>query len=357
MLQDIYQTAKILIVDDQPSNILVLEQMLAQWGYLHVKSTTDPHEVLPLVVEQQPHALLLDLMMPGLDGFGVMRQVRAVIPPRRRLAIIVLTADISQETKRKALVSGAQDFLAKPFDAIELSLRLQSQLEINFLHDRLRLQNQVLEERVAERTRQLARSEHETAICLGLAGEYRDDETGHHTQRVGSIAALLVEQSGLWGNVHTRLLSLIKQAAPLHDVGKIGIPDAILLKPGPLTAEEMRVMKMHCRIGHGILSRHNTPLLQLAATIALTHHERWDGSGYPAGLAGEAIPIEGRIVAIADVFDALTYDRPYKRAWPVEDAIHEIQSQAGRQFDPFLVEVFNQSLELILQVRAESLLW
>lgn len=349
-MQDIFQHARILVVDDEPSNVLLLEQMLEDWGYYHVITTTNPHEALSLYGNFDPHVVLLDLMMPELDGFAIMQQLRTLAPLEKRSSVLVLTADTSLETKRRALETGAQDFVTKPFDETEVSLRLRNLLEVIFLHQQLRHQNQELEVRVAERSEQLALSEHETAVCLGIAGEFRDDDTGRHTQRVGATATVLARESGLFdGGLH-----LILQAAPLHDVGKIGIPDSILLKPGQLTAEEFEIMKAHCVIGQGILSRHHTPLLQLAANIALSHHERFDGSGYPRGLAGEQIPLEGRIVTIVDVFDALTHVRPYKDAWPVERAVAEIQAQAGRQFDPYLVDVFTRSLNQILLSRQEA---
>ncbi len=349
MQSEIYQSARILIVDDEAANVLLLEHMLEEWGYANVKSTTDSYQALPMCLEMSPHIILLDLMMPGMDGFAVMEQLQASAKEHLNPAVLVLTADATIETKRRALSSGASDFLNKPFDAVELSLRLGHLLEINFLRDRLYHQNHILEERVVERTQQLAESEHETAACLGIAGDYRDDDTGRHTQRVGAAAAVLAQKGGLGDKKSTLML----QAAPLHDVGKIGIPDSILLKPGRLTSDEFRIMQTHCVIGQSILARHRTPLLQMAASIAISHHERWDGSGYPHGLSGENIPIEGRIVTIADVFDALTHDRPYKTAWPIEQAVNEIQAQAGRQFDPGLVETFSQNLEIILQVRQE----
>jgi putative two-component system response regulator len=193
-----------------------------------------------------------------------------------------------------------------------------------------------LDDRVQERTRQLAQAELDTVECLARAAEYRDDDTGQHAQRVGHTAAMLARRLGL----EEQRVQLIRRAAPLHDVGKIGIPDAILLKSGKLTPEEFTVMKTHATIGFEIMTRHHTPLLQLAASLAHTHHERWDGTGYPQGLAGEAIPLEGLLVAVADVFDALTHRRPYKEAWPVGDAVEEICRQGGRQFAPEVVAAF-----------------
>jgi putative two-component system response regulator len=335
---------KILIVDDEPANVRLLEMVLEEGGYNNVDTTTDPFKALSLFSQHSPDIVLLDLMMPGLSGYEVMAQIQPLVSPNDFLPIVVLTADTTAASRRRALEAGASDFLTKPFDAVELALRLQHLLARRLLHQHTLHQNEVLEQKVQQRTLLLARSEHETAECLALAGEFRDDDTGQHTRRVGVTAALLAGYLGLSNEYRELLL----QAAALHDVGKIGIPDAILLKPGKLTSEEFEMIKTHCEKGHSILSRHHTSLLQLAATIALTHHERWDRRGYPSGTAGEEIPIEGRIVAIADVFDALTHERPYKPAWAIEDAVAEIQTQSGRQFDPRVVEAFVTHLPEIL---------
>jgi putative two-component system response regulator len=335
---EIFQETKFLIVDDEPANVAVLENMLEQWNCLEVRTTTDSRQVEQIYIEYQPDIILLDLMMPYFDGFDVMERLKLLIPPGDYLPILVLTADPSAQIKRKALACGAKDFLTKPFDAMELFLRMMNLLETRYLHVELLSQNQRLEKRVQERTQELAQAEIETVSCMALAAEYRDDDTGRHTQRVGLTASLVARQMGQ----DEAQVDLIWRAGPLHDVGKIGIADQILRKPGSLTSEEFAVMKTHSKIGSEILSGHHTPLLQLASRIALTHHERWSGGGYPQGLEGEAIPLEGRIVAVADVFDALTHERPYKKAWPVEEAVAEIASQSGRQFDPAVVEAFLQ---------------
>lgn len=344
MLNTSLQQARILIVDDEKANVRLLEVILQQAGYTDVHTTDDARQALPLFCSIQPDIVLLDLSMPHLDGFAVMAQLQPEMNGSP-IPILVLTADSTSASKHKALHEGASDFLTKPLDKIEVLLRLNNLLESRF-------HNVLLEEKVRERTRdlekaqleivarmtQLDEAQTEMLSRLAQAAEYRDDETGHHTHRVGHIAALVAGQMGL----SAYQVDLIRRAAPLHDVGKIGIPDSILLKPGALTDEEFDTMKTHTTIGMTLLRDGNSALMRLAKQIALCHHERWDGSGYPHGLKGEAIPRGGRIVSIADVFDALTHERPYKKAWPVREALIEIESQSGRQFDPRVVEAFLQ---------------
>jgi putative two-component system response regulator len=349
--------ARIVVVDDEPANVLLLERVLQQAGYENVGSTTDPRTVADLCRQQPPDIILLDLMMPHLDGFTVMQWLRDNIEPGKYLPILILTADASAKTKRRALSSGANDFLIKPLDHTEVLLRVSNLLETRSLYCELADRNVHLEERVAKRTqelqitntqllhsnekleaskRELEQSQMEVLERLARAAEFRDDDTGQHTQRVGETASLIAQKLGL----NTLLIEHIHRAAPLHDVGKIGISDTILLKPGKLTPEEFDTMKTHTIIGGELLTKGQSPFMRMAHTIALTHHERWDGAGYPCGLAAESIPIEGRIVAVADVYDALTHDRPYKKAWPIEEALAEIKNQSGRQFDPAVVEAF-----------------
>jgi putative two-component system response regulator len=256
----------------------------------------------------------------------------------RGVPFLVLTADATEETKRRALSVGARDFLTKPLDQIELLLRVRNLLQVQQLQGRLREQNESLEDEVFERTRDLEQARLEMLDRLALAAEYRDDDTQEHAWRIARSCALLASRLGL----PDRGVELIRRAAPLHDIGKIGIPDAILLKPGKLTDLEFERIKTHTTIGAEILSGSRSPLLRLAERIALTHHERWDGLGYPRGLSGDEIPLAGRIVAVADAFDALTHERPYKEAWPLEKAVREILAQAGRQFDPGVVDAFSR---------------
>ena len=334
--------ARILIVDDQPANVRLLEKLLSRAGYTNMVSTTDPREAESLFVTRAPDIVVLDLNMPYLDGFAVMDRLRPHIPDQTYLPILVLTADASSETKKRALSAGAMDFLTKPFDHVEVELRLRHLLDARFLHLQLRNQNTILEDKVRERTHDLEEAQHETLHRLALAAEYRDDDTGQHIQRVARISSLIAAEMGL--DPHE--VETIGLAAPLHDVGKIGVPDSILLKPGPLTPEEISVMRQHTIIGSKILSGSRSLVLQTAETIALTHHERWDGGGY-AGMVGSAIPLAGRIVAVADVWDALTHDRPYKKAWEHGTAHREMVAQSGAQFDPMVIEAFARIVDTL----------
>jgi putative two-component system response regulator len=328
--------APILIVDDQPDIVQLLATILTLDGYRAVHTTTDPTRAHDLVLTLRPHAVLLDLSMPQLDGFAVMAQLRETLPPNQFLPILVLTADDSIATRRRALAGGATDFLTKPFDQIEVRLRVGNLLRTQALHLALLDQTETLEQQVRERTAELEQARLETLSSLALAAEYRDDATGQHTRRVADLSARIASALGLPADAIARL----QRAAPLHDVGKIGIPDGILLKPARLTVDERETMKNHTLIGAELLSVGRSGTLQLARQIALTHHERWDGYGYPAGLSGPDIPIEGRIVALADTWDALIHERPYKPAWPAEEALAEIAQLRGSQFDPVVVDAF-----------------
>src|SRR3989304_5604399 len=306
MLDDQLKDASILVVAGEGSNVLLLKRLLQQAGYTNVRSTTDPREAVPLYNAAPPDLILLDLHMPYIDGFAVMELLAPQIAAGTYLPILVLTADITPEAKRRALAIGAKDFLNKPFDHTEVLLRIRNLLETRHLHRQLQDQNRLLEEKVRERTLELEEARIEILERLAIAAEYRDDATGQHTRRVGQAAALLARAIGL----PETQVELIRRAAPLHDIGKIGIPDGILLKPGPLTAEEFEILKAHTSTGARILSGGRVPPLPCAEEIALTHHERWDGTGYPWGLRGEQIPLSGRIVAVAEAFDALTRDGP-----------------------------------------------
>lgn len=328
--------AKILIVDDQPTNIMLLEHVLARAGFANVHSTTDPVKVESLFHALAPDIVLLDLHMPVMDGFAVLRLLRPLIGEGSFLPILMLTADDSPGVRKEALHLGANDFLTKPLDASEVVLRIDNLLKTRYFYLQMQEQNLSLERRVAERTAELEQAKLEILHLLARTSEYRDDETGQHTQRVGRIARNIALSLGL----PRHEVELIEQATPLHDIGKIGIADEILLKPGRFTPDEFEQMKRHTEIGARILETSLFPVLQVAGEIALTHHEKWNGGGYPRGLSGDRIPLSGRIVAIADFYDALTHERPYKKAWSHEEAIAEIVAQRGVHFDPAVVDAF-----------------
>jgi len=334
-MSDLQRNARLLIVDDDPANVRMLTRTLERAGYHHIGSTTDPREARALYIHTRPDLILLDLHMPHLDGFEVMEQLSQVAEATY-LPIVMLTADLDPEARQRALAMGAKDFVNKPFDPVEVLLRINTLLETRFLYLRIQSQNHLLEAKVRERTRALEDAQIEIIERLAMAAEFRDDNTGQHTQRVGQTSALVAQQLG-WGD---SMVNLIRRAAPLHDIGKIGVPDQILLKPGRLTPEEFEIVKAHTVVGARILSGSRFPLLQMAEQIALAHHEHWDGEGYTSGLKQDAIPLPGRIVAIADVFDALMQQRPYKPAWPLDEAIAEIERQRGRQFDPQVADAF-----------------
>lgn len=327
--------SRILIVDDEPVNLKLLDKMLRAEGYTNLVSVADSRLVREAYCAEPTDLILLDINMPHLDGYQVMAQLRELgdplLPP-----ILVLTAQAGKEFMMRALSEGARDFLSKPFNRYELLARVRNLLDA---HLALRLtfdQKGLLEELVRERTSELLQSRLEIVQRLGRASEYRDNETGRHILRMSHSAALLARQIG-WS---TEKCDLMLYASPMHDLGKIGISDTILLKPGRLTPEERTIVETHTLIGADILGRSNNELLETARIIALTHHEKWDGSGYPGKLAGDAIPLEGRIAAITDVFDALTSVRPYKAAWTIDAAVEEIRKQSELHFDPQLVKHF-----------------
>ena len=334
MMSRTFRNARILMVDDEEANLDILRRTLSRAGFWRLESTMDSREAASLYVRHRPDLILLDLHMPHMDGLQVLDTLRE-IAEATYLPILILSGDLTPEARRDALSRGAKDFVNKPFQPDELLLRIKTLLETRFLYLEIQSQNQVLEAKVRERTRELVEAQIEIIERLAIAAEFRDDNTGQHTQRVGQMSALLARQLGL----PDAQVSLIARAAPLHDVGKIGVPDTILLKIGKLTPAEFALVKQHTVIGARILSGGKFPLLRLAEDIAYSHHERWDGDGY-AGLRKTDIPLAGRIVAVADVFDALTQQRPYKPAWPVGEAIAEIERQRERQFDPGVVEAF-----------------
>jgi putative two-component system response regulator len=340
--------ATILIVDDEPPNLALLERVLQDAGYRRVVGTTDPREALTLFTARRPDLVLLDLHMPVLDGFGVLRALEATQTEDSFLPVLVLTADVTVATKHRALQSGATDFLTKPFDVTEVVLRIGNLLATRRLHLEFVDRTQALATEVSQRTEDVAAAQLETAQRLTIAAETRDDETGEHIERVGILSAALARRLEL----PEPLVHEIGLAARLHDVGKIGVPDSVLLKPGPLTHEEFEVMRSHTVIGRGILAQSTSPVLRMAADVALAHHERWDGGGYPNGLAAEAIPLAARIVGVADAFDAMTNARRYRPARPVEAAVAEIERERARHFDPDVAAVLPSAIDLVTSARS-----
>ncbi len=359
---------RILLVDDEPINIKVVRKYLTAAGYTDFCSTCNAAEVLPLIIRSEPDLVLLDIVMPNFNGLELLEAIRAD-HQLAHIPIVMLTALEDRETKCRALSLGATDFLAKPVDPSELVSRVRNVLLAKAHHDNLRHHAADLERLVQQRTAQLEASRQNIIHCLARAAEFRDDDTGRHIVRVGRYAALIASQLG-WDPARVEMLEL---AAQLHDVGKIGVPDAILAKPGKLTPEEFEIIQRHCTIsmqifeslsepersslrkhaelGERLLSGCGSPVLDMAARIALTHHERWDGTGYPIGLAGEDIPLEGRITAVADVFDALSTKRSYKPAFPRKKCFSILEEGRGTHFDPQVLQAFFAASEQIVQVQ------
>ena len=316
---------RLLLVDDEPTNLQVLRHVL-QDDY-RLLFATDGARALQIAQQQKPQLILLDVMMPGMDGYAVCAALKAQ-RDTAGIPVIFVTAltDTAEETR--GFDAGAVDYITKPISAPVVRARVRTHLSL-------------------VRTEELRETRLQIVQRLGRAAEFKDNETGMHVIRMSHFAqvlALALGYSAAWADD-------LLNAAPMHDVGKIGIPDAILQKPGKLTAEEWDVMRGHPAIGADIIGEHPSGVLHLARTVALYHHEKWDGSGYPHGLAGEAIPAEARIVALADVFDALTARRPYKEPWPVEDTVAHLRAQAGLHFDPVMVEVFIAQLPTLLDIK------
>jgi len=325
---------RILVVDNHEPTVEMMEAMLRGVGYGDVASTTDPRRVLSLLAEFKADAVLLDLHMPGLDGIDVLRQILERVPDGDFLPVILFSGDISAEARDSAIAAGAADFMVKPISRTELALRLRTLLRLRELTARL-------EHEVRERVRELREADLDLANRLAAVSEYRDYPDGRHVQRVGRIAALIAQALGRSDDE----IALIRYAAPLHDLGKVAVPESILLKPGALTQDEADVVKVHTTTGARMLAGSRSPILQLAEEIALYHHENWDGTGYSRDVSGNDIPLSGRIVAVADVFDALTHPRPYKQSWTTDEAVTWMESMRGRKFDPNVLD----ALLLLLQ--------
>ena len=336
-------SSKIMVVDDDENMLLLCDAALRAEGYAHVVTTPDPRGVLAHFVEEDPDILILDVMMPHLDGFQLLGLLQESTHKELSLPVLMTSAVVTPSRQRIALERGAVELLGKPFQMTEFLLRVRNLLKVRAAYRELEERNRVLFDALLESSDELVdyrlelkETQLEVISRLARAGEQRDDDTGTHTQRVAVTSALIAREMSL----SEEKVDVIGKAAPLHDVGKIGVSDSILLKPGKLSPEEFQIMQRHCCLGAELLSGGRSEILQVAETIARSHHEKWNGRGYPQALAGTEIPLEGRIVAIADVFDALTHERPYKHAWTVQEATAEIRRQSGQQFDPQIVECF-----------------
>jgi len=340
--------AHILVVDDNPENVRLVERFLGFAGYTNVQLVTHSGSVMEIVEKNCPDLILLDLNMPTPNGYEILESLRESSSPGRYVPVLVFTADGTPEARKRALAVGASDFLTKPGDATEIMLRVRNFLHARKMHVELQKHSAELEEKVQGRTVELSMARREALESLASAAELRDDDTGQHTKRVGDLSAAIARNLGLPDDY----VEAIRLAAPLHDVGKIALPDSILLKPSKLNSAEMEEMRRHTLMGSMVFGDAESPLMELARDIALNHHERWDGKGYPNGILGEAIPLGARIVSVADVYDALVNVRPYKPAWPQADALAEIEAQAGKQFDPSIVASFIDLMRTDQQQRA-----
>ena len=368
--QEALRTAKILIVDDESLVIRVVRRFLSADGYDNFVTLTDPREAFEAIDRENPDVVLLDIMMPHITGLDLLK-VRQRTASFQHIPFIILSANSENQIKREALQLGATDFLSKPVDPNDLTLRVRNALTVKRHHDHLANYAVELEKQVRERTQQIEKSREQIIHCLARAAEYRDNETGEHVIRVGKYCSVVADQLG-FGKEYCREIEL---AAQLHDVGKIGIPDSILLNPGKLSSEEFEVMKLHCGLGMEIMEplaqnesdrvrKHtdmggfimdgvDSPMLELAASIARTHHEKWDGTGYPFQLKGDEIPIEGRICCVADVYDALCSERPYKPKFPIKKCLEIMLSERGTRFDPIVLDAFFERINDIEQIRKD----
>lgn len=364
------KTAKIMIVDDEPINIKVVQKYLQGHGYTNFRTTSDSTSAVGMVGSERPDIILLDIMMPEVSGIEILQQVRET-PELQHIPVVILTAVGDARIKQKALELGATDFLTKPVDPSELVLRVGNALVVKAHYDHLEDYSVQLERQVRARTAELMASRRGLVQTLARAAEYRDNETAHHIMRVGRYVGIIAREL----DIPDEIAELLEEASLLHDVGKFGIPDAILLKPAKLTDDEYETMRQHCAFGRRIIQqspdsaweRYGTRsqldliepgnatawLIPVAATIAQTHHEHWDGGGYPLGLTGEEIPIEGRITAVADVFDALSSKRPYKAPYSREKCIEILQRGRGTHFDPSVLDAFLRRSNDVMQVQVD----
>ncbi len=329
---------KVAIIDDVQMNVVLLKALVQKLPDVEPVCFTDPQMALDWCLANDPDLVVVDFLMPGINGTELTQKFRAHYP---ETPVLMVTANHEMSLRHQALELGVTDFLNKPIDHIEFLARAKNLLALSKSHKHLA-------QAVRKATAKLVEQERETIFCLARAAEYRDPATGAHILRMALYAKHIAKALGL----SQAQQDLLLQTSPMHDIGKVATPDMILLKPGKLTTEEFAVMKLHASIGFEILSANSSPMLQVAAEIAYTHHEKWDGNGYPRGLKGDNIPLFGRIVAIADVFDALTSVRPYKQAWSVKDASDLLHTSAGNHFDPACVDAFFTDFDEILTIKS-----
>lgn len=345
------EDVKILVIDDNLLNLELVEELLKSADFKEIVCLSNPLQVKNTVKDASFDLVLLDINMPVFDGFAVLsllfQELENQCPP-----VLMVTAQGDTENRLRAFEEGASDYITKPFNRQELLKRIEVHLENWLLRKQLLEEKASLDDRVKRRTDQLLEAQMEIVSRLGRASEYRDNETGNHVNRVSLISELIAKHAGYCDKNYggSDYCELIRLASPMHDIGKIGIQDEILLKPGKLSKEEYQVMQQHVEIGADILSDSENKLIKLASEIIMSHHEKFDGSGYPAGLSGKDIPLSGRIVAIADVYDALTSVRPYKKAWPFSEALALIVNEKGKHFDPELVDIFVSIFDQVKQI-------
>jgi putative two-component system response regulator len=337
----------VYVADDVSINLELVESVFRNDPSLVIRKAENGKELMKLIeVHGRPDLLILDLMMPVMDGFDVLENLKQG-RESRYFPIIVLSALTDKQSIVKALSMGADDYVTKPFFVEELKARVGNMLKLKERDECLNTSLDVMESNLIEKLQIIEQTQVEVIIRLGKAAEFRDDETGKHIERIAAYVNLITEKLGI--NREQRIM--MQHAAPMHDVGKIGIPDGVLMKAGKLTADEFKIIKLHTVIGSRILSGTTLPLLELAKEIAISHHERWDGEGYPLGLKRSDIPISGRIVAIADVFDAITSKRVYKEPWPIDRALEYLMDMRGKQFDPDVVDAFFAIESQMVKVR------
>ncbi|GAB3252091.1 HD domain-containing phosphohydrolase [Chitinimonas naiadis] len=336
---------KVAVIDDTQTNLLLIQHLLKRLPDIEAHLFQASSEGLKWCIANSPDLVVVDYMMPEPDGLTFTQMLRAQ-PHQREVPIVMVTANQETDVRYRALEAGVTDFLTKPIDNHEFVARIRNMLSLRASQLAMAQRASWLEEEVAKATASIREREKEMIVRLSRAAELRDPETGAHLMRMANYAAIIARELG-WSSSEQELMLT---AAPMHDIGKVGIPDAVLLKPGRLNEGELILMQTHPSIGHQLLAASDAPLLQLAAQIALSHHEKFDGTGYPNKLAGESIPECGRIVAVADVFDALMSDRPYKRAWTLDATLQLLKDQRGKHFDPRCVDAFLDCLDEAMQI-------